>query len=98
MLCFNAFRDGHQRRWRHRGTVEEYTEREREGWTVELWTRGRARPVAKITASRISRSTGSPASGFLMKLWRRLNRAPLVASVVMTDLFSNVPVPLLLFL
>ena len=62
--------------------------------------RGRSRPVAKDPRYHLANFPGtltdSPGVGFMMKLWRRLNRAPLVASVVMTDLFSNVPLAAML--
>ena len=79
---------------------KEYTrELEREGWTVELWTVDAPDQSRKIPRYHLANFPGtltdSPGVGFMMKLWRRLNRAPLVASVVMTDLFSNVPVAML---
>ena len=79
---------------------KEYTrELEREGWTVELWTVDAPDESRKIPRYHLANFPGtltdSPGVGFMMKLWRRLNRAPLVASVVMTDLFSNVPVAML---
>lgn len=79
---------------------KEYTrELEREGWTVELWTVDAPDQSRKIPRYHLANFPGtltdSPGVGFMMQLWRRLNRAPLVASVVMTDLFSNVPVAML---
>ena len=39
--------------------------------------------------------TDAPGIGFMLKIWRRLTTPPLVGCVVMTDLFSNVPISMM---
>lgn len=70
-----------------------------EGWTVELWTVDSSREETQIPRYHLPNFPGtltdSPGPGFMLKLWRRLTRAPLVTTVVMSDLFSNVPVSMI---
>ena len=79
----------------------EYTrELTNEGWTVELWTVDAEDPDRAIPRYHLpnfpSTLTDSPGVGFCHKIWRRLNRRdPVVACVVMTDLFSNVPIAMM---
>ena len=79
----------------------EYTlELTNEGWTVELWTVDAEDPDRTIPRYHLpnfpSTLTDSPGVGFCHKIWRRLNRRdPVVSCVVMTDLFSNVPIAMM---
>ena len=70
-----------------------------EGWEVELWTVDSEDARTKVPRYHLPNFPGtltdSPGVLFMLKIWRRLNRPPLVASVVMTDLFSNVPISMM---
>ena len=90
-------------RWR------EYSlELERDGWCVELWTVDSNDPATKIPRYRLANFPGtltdSPGIGFVWKIWNRLvsqsddandNTSTRPSCVIMTDLFSNVPLALL---
>ena len=71
-----------------------------EGWDVELWTVDSKDPEFAIPRYHLPNFpdtlTDSPGVGFCLKIWRRLNRRdPMVSCVVMTDLFSNVPIAMM---
>ena len=90
-------------RWR-----EYARELERGGYSVELWTVDSEDPDTKIPRYHLANFPGtltdSPGVGFVWKIWSRLMRAGTAGSarnkkrvraVIMTDLFSNVPLALL---
>ena len=87
-------------RWR-----EYASELERGGHAVELWTVDSRDPDTTIPRYHLANFPGtltdSPGVGFVWKIWSRLMiedghaTKPRVAAVIMTDLFSNVPLALL---
>ena len=88
-------------RWR-----EYARELERGGYAVELWTVDSEDPNTKIPRYHLANFPGTltdaPGVGFVWKVWSRLTlkgehgtRAKRVRAVIMTDLFSNVPLALL---
>lgn len=81
-------------RWR-----EYHRELRSEGWDIELWTVDSTDDATKVPRYHLPNFPGtltdSPGIFFMLKIWRRLNRAPLVGCVVMTDLFSNVPISMM---